>query len=524
MRYKTTIKTILAFIITGVAIACEGPALNNMPYNLAQYRQMGKSARLRYHDESIIDCNVSRVCNPEHSEKVRLDSLDLLLNMGATKDATGRVHREDVLSYDHRKSLASTLRATSKTPPRLKRKILKYLLEKRHPNLGAFATAFLRSKTDLQDPTVKEVRRLATNYFLTSNTNVASILDAWAKDLHPTAEQDESFRSALEMVTKKRWDESLLDAIVSSDVPQRLKPRVWEILARQKTPADLKQMIKERPVYSDMSENSKLFLIGLKTFLDKFDFLPTNKHQFLYTVILYKKSLNRDDLFSGAVKMHNQWKREFDYKFNIYDYHLLSRMKRDPIRKSLKRHKLEGEIGKVLTKRKHLPCKAVKTVKFWTQVDNLSMADLWNIYLLNDMFSKPRTLASFVAVADYDRKRYKNCALAGLIFYQNSNAVVEPFEPDEKKSVSDLKYAPSRLLVTSSRDSLCRYICHFERVKNAKRAGPTKEELKEAMTEGWNGLIITQVDKNHFAAHYFNPKGIVISLGILKAPSPEAFR
>ena len=525
MRYKTTLKTFLAILIAGFTIACEGPSLSNAPVTLTEYRQMGHSARKRYHDSGIIDHNVTRVSNPEHTEKARLASLELLLNMGNRTDSRGKVYKRDMLTYTDRDYLLTTLKDTTNTPPRLKNTILKYLLEKRHPGLGAYATAYLSaSNANSKDPQIVEIRRLATNYFLNSNSNVSNVIETWAKDKQPTEKQDKAFRDAIEMLTKKRWDEALFDSIISSNISASLKPKAWAVLARQKTKEDLKQMIKERPVYSDMDANARIFLLALKTFLEKFDYLPTNEHQFLYTIILYNKSQHRDDLFAGAVKMYNQWKHEFEYKFNIYDYHLLSRMKRDPIRKSFKRHKLEGEIGKILTKRKHLPCKAVKSVRFWDHVDSLSMSDLWNIYLLNDLFSKPHSLASFVKMANFDRQYYPNCAMAGLVFYENSNAYPEPYDPDQKKSTSDLVYAPSKKLITASRDALCRYICHFEKVKNGKRAGPTKAELKEAMTEGWNGIIFTQVDKNHFTAHYFNPKGVVISLGVLKAPNPEAFK
>ncbi len=60
---------------------------------------------------------------------------------------------------------------------------------------------------------------------------------------------------------------------------------------------------------------------------------------------------------------------------------------------------------------------------------------------------------------------------------------------------------------------MCRFITHFDKIQNAERAGPTAEELRNAAEGNYYGLVMTRTGKNSFCAHYYSPKGKVISLG-----------
>ena len=86
---------------------------------------------------------------------------------------------------------------------------------------------------------------------------------------------------------------------------------------------------------------------------------------------------------------------------------------------------------------------------------------------------------------------------------------------DTSAGANDLTYRPSAQLLKDGRASLCRFFGHFEKVNNAGRAGPTSDELRRAAEENAYGLVLTRVTADSFCAHYFNPRGLVISLGTL---------
>ena len=60
---------------------------------------------------------------------------------------------------------------------------------------------------------------------------------------------------------------------------------------------------------------------------------------------------------------------------------------------------------------------------------------------------------------------------------------------------------------------MCRFLAHFQKANNASRAGPTARELRDASAANHYGLVITSVNDKAFCAHYFNPQGVVVSLG-----------
>jgi hypothetical protein len=149
---------------------------------------------------------------------------------------------------------------------------------------------------------------------------------------------------------------------------------------------------------------------------------------------------------------------------------------------------------------------------FWLQVDKLSMADLWNIYLLNEMLSRARVQVSLRQMADGDMAD-RDSAWGGLVYYQNGQAYAILYPPDPRAKDGDLVYHPTQRFITDSRDSLCHFSGHFEKVNNKDRVGPTAKELEDARERNYYGLILTRTDKDGIAAHYYNPSGIVVSLG-----------
>ncbi|KKL26971.1 hypothetical protein LCGC14_2389890, partial [marine sediment metagenome] len=227
----------------------------------------------------------------------------------------------------------------------------------------------------------------------------------------------------------------------------------------------------------------------------------------------------RRDMLSEAARLALNWSRNYKYQFNIRDFHLLSRLARDPLRSNLKRTQIVLEIGQALKTRKHVRRAPTTSTKpgayddnFWLQVDKLTMSDLWNLFLIDEMLSRPRVQVSLRLMADGDLDD-THSAWGGLVFYQNGQAEAILYPPDPEAGSNDMTYQATQRLITDERDSLCRFIGHFDKVQNKSRAGPSPEELADARAYNYCGLILTRVGKNSFCAHYYNPEGVVVSLG-----------
>ena len=510
----------MATLICGVLTACT-PDTNPEPVNLREYQAMSKQDRLRYHPISIKNRNLARVCNDELSEQERLESLALIVSIGATRDPQTGATR-DMLEVSDRDDLATILHAESTSnKPHLHRAVLKYLLKVQYSGLGAFLRPLMQKSE--KDP---EMRKLLLSY-LANNTgiDVSQIISAWAKE--KTASYNGDYKQVLEKVTQKRWDAALIyeiakpvDAGTSFEKVGLIKAQAWDILAKNVEKKTLVALVKEAQPWG--RKRDQKFIKALQMMINQFNYLPQNAGEFCHAVALYNRSLKHAGLVAGASELAFEWKQNYGYKFQMRDFHLLSRVKRDPERKNHKQAALTRKIGRNLNARKHVKCATVKNDNFWDSIEKLTVSDLWNIYLIDEMLSRPSILASLRRYGEIDRQTYKNSALGGLVFYDNGKPVPTPYFPSQNAS-NDLVFEPKNDLKSNSYDSLCRYIFHFEKVNNAKRAGPTKAELAQSAKEGWYGVVFSQVDADTLIAHYFTPEGIVVSLGSYTMPDYKKF-
>jgi hypothetical protein len=115
-------------------------------------------------------------------------------------------------------------------------------------------------------------------------------------------------------------------------------------------------------------------------------------------------------------------------------------------------------------------------------------------------------------MADRDRADTRS-AWGGLIVYESGGAEARLYPPDKDAPPDNVRYIASRQMASEGRDSLCRFLAHFEKAENGERAGPTPEELAGAREGNYYGLVVTTLSPTEFCAHYFNPQGAVISLG-----------
>jgi hypothetical protein len=308
----------------------------------------------------------------------------------------------------------------------------------------------------------------------------------------------------VQRITRQQWDDALLNAINSATFDAR--GEALEVLQTRIDRNELHRRIMAQPARTDA-------IRAIQGMLEQFGYLPASREQFMTTVILHKV---RRDMLNDAARLSIDWSHNHEYQFNIRDFHLLSRLSRDPLRANLTRTQLVLALGKDFQRRKHVRHEPTNGQdykdEFWLQVDKLSMADLWNLYLLNEMLSRPRVQVSLRLMADGDMAD-RDSAWGGLVFYQNGQAEAILYPPDPRVKGDDLAYHPTRRLITDSRDSLCRFIGHFEKVDNTGRVGPTAAELADAHEGNYYGLILTRTGPDSFAAHYYSTGGVVVSLG-----------
>lgn len=476
--------------------ACEPTPIGEAPTSLTEYRQMDSAARRNYPAHSIVQINLTRVQNPDLPVEKRVASLELVEELGLSD----RVALADLAS----------IRRDAQTPRELKMAVLKFLFRQNYSDLISFAVEII------QDPDADpEMRQLAENWVAQNPVPelLASIVRNWAALRNPDTETERRYREMVQRITRQEWDAALLNAINSPTFDAR--GAALEVLRRRVERKELARRIMAEPARTDA-------IRALQSMLEQFAYLPSTHAEFVTTLILHKV---RRDMLNDAAQLNIDWSSNYGYDFNIRDFHLLSRLSRDPIRVNLTRTQLALAIGKSLERRRHVayahPDDSKYKADFWLQVDKLTMADLWNIYLLDEMLSRPRVQVSLYVIARDDLGD-RDFAYGGLVFYQNGQPEAIRYWPDPRAKGDDLVYHPSRQLITDGRDSLCRYIQHFEKVNNVERFGPTAAELADARENNYYGLILTRTGNETFAAAYYNPSGVVVSLGEFPLRSTRA--
>ena len=103
-----------------------------------------------------------------------------------------------------------------------------------------------------------------------------------------------------------------------------------------------------------------------------------------------------------------------------------------------------------------------------SNIEALSTADLYNLYLLQAMLARTRIQAALRIVGIKDREDAR-AAWGGLVFYKEgvANAVLYQSSTDVPDNAFGLH--AQRKAVTDGRDALCRFIAHFEKESDAPR-------------------------------------------------------
>jgi len=458
------------------------------PYSLAQYERMRATSPGAYPLATLRLRNLQRVLDADLSPEQRLASFELLRYLGA-----------DEPSIHERLSLVLTEEGG---PYQLHHAVLTFLLEQDYPGLAGYVVPAL-AKAD-QDPSLRE----AILQWLMRHPSPAvlsEIVRLWADEPSAVSANEPRYRHIVERITGRPWDEALLAAINNRQTFAR--GRALEILAARLPHSELARKIMQlQPETSAMA--------ALQSFFETFDYLPSRRAEFAALVTIFKTRL---EMISDVVRLTGQWRDDYGYQFNIRDFHLLARLARDPLRVMLRRTQLILELSRSLRTRQHVRYRPrgrggrIYTDRFALLADSLTISDLWNIYLLNEMLSRPRVQLALRIIAEGIR-RDPTSASCGLVFYRHGQAeamLYPPAKPDPGRPGRGV----SRRMVRDGRDSLCRFYTNFAKVQNASKAGPDAEQLLQANKDGFYGVILTSVNEYAFCAHYYSPGGQVVSLG-----------
>lgn len=470
------------------ALGCGGIPAAPPPASTVEYEKMRLNQRMSYPKRTVILYNLQRVLDADVSPQNRQSSLQLVEQLGE-QDLAVRTELAKVLAGEN-------------TPPELRKAVLKLLLKRDHPDL---ATHVVRVLAELKpdDP----MRRTVLDWLSRHPTPgvLAEVVALWARDGQTEGYQDR-YERVVERISGKPWDQALLEGLNRDGFSAR--GSAVAVLARRLGRKQLATRIRALPPRT-------MAVLAMQEFLGKFDFLPDSGEDLLTIVSLYR---NESKAISEAARQYEIWRRDHGYVFEARDFHLLAALATDPLRPNLRRSHLILSIGRQLKKLKHVRAIApgrgrTDQGNFWMVSHKLSMADLWNVYLLVEMLSRKRVQIALGIVADRDLKDTRT-AHGGLVVYENGQAEAELYTPSRNAPSNDLTYVPSRAAVLAGRDAMCRFTCHFERINNALRAGPGPEELRDAQRAGYYGLTLTSVSSKAFCAHYYNPDGRVISLGV----------
>jgi hypothetical protein len=386
------------------------------------------------------------------------------------------------------------------SPAELKNAALEFLLKGDYPDLAGYIVQIL-PKMQARDPLRKQVLDWLTRH--PEPAVLSEVVKLWAEDTNLGSADEQRYRDIVERISGKGWEEALLEGINTPSFFAR--GSALEVLSRRMPALSLRQRIMKLTPKTDAA-------YALQTFIRKFDYLPSSSPEFISTVSLY---VSRRELLDDAGRMSQAWHDAYSYNFQVRDFHILSRLARDPLRTDMSRKQLVTAIASAIKTREHVAARQPgnATDNFWMHIESLSMCDLWNIYLLNEMLMRPRVQMALRIMAERDRSDRRG-GWGGLVFYENGQAEAKLYPPVRQDGENDLVYTPSRKAILDSRDSLCRFWGHFEQVNNVSRAGPNPDELQHARMYAYYGLILTSINESSFCAHYFNPSGTVVSLGV----------
>lgn len=499
-------KTILVCALVGLISGCARP-IGHPPYSVREYDALLASNPHGYTKHTILQANIQRVLDNRLRESQRIESMRLVEKLAnGNSQVSGMIAilvkdetcppalRQQVQAFLIRQGLAAADVDIPKTPAT---EVASAEPSPAEPTTVKPAPEIVAPSQLTPAPESKTPSVLDRFNGKTSAKVLSDVVILWAEE-SVDGQQENDFRRLVERITGSKWDNALLEALNAQDFYARgsaiqvLSARVPQTIVIDR----LANMTAKTPAIEAM-----------QVFASKFGYVPSTRQELLSCVLLHRTA---PELLDDAARLHAEWKRRYLYQFKTRDLHLLSRLGGDPVREKLTRTELMLRLASAFGKRSH-PDTAV--TDFRKQADSLTVADLWNLFLLNEMLEKEQIDKALAIVADQIRREPAS-PRGGLVFYENGQANAKLYPDAEGDTGDDMDYRPSKTLVRAGRDAMCRFQVRFKRVYDSSKAFATTEDILRANEDNAYGLILTTVDENHFSAVYYKPSGTMVSLGL----------
>ncbi len=477
---------LLASVVSLLAGCAQLPP--HPPHTVAEFLQHQRSGKQEFPPNTIARHNAHRVFDDSLTADERLESLRVL-------------ERVDVAGEQTYPTLAIVL-TQRQTPPEVRRGVLAFLAERDCPGLAEHVAEAL------PDADSAQLRSALLNWLHKhpSNVSLVSVVKLWAAEKPISDKSEMRYRQLVKRISGKSWSDALLDGL---NTPK--------FFARGSAIEILSSRLESEPLcrkISALKPRTQTAAV-LKYFAMSFAYVPGTRRELLAEVVLHREGPSR---LTPAERMVNQWRKMYDYRFNIRDFHTVSRLATDPMRKSLSRAQLILEISQGIIKRRAARTKRLfrrgRLVDFAAQTESLSIADMWNLMLVSEMLDKKRIRRALRVTAKRDMAE-RNSQSGGLIRYEHGRAEAILYPPAKKQG--DDKYVPTRQMLKDALDSLCYFVGHFSEVaENISRIGPGEKELAFAAKYNICGVVFTTVAGGRLNATYFTPGGVVVDLGEFK--------
>ncbi len=476
-----------------VVVGCQAPP-SHPPQTMAELGWWRERRSQEFTLRMIALHNANRVLSPSVSARDRTASLEVLEGMNADEP--------EIMP-----ALATAL-SEPDSPQQVRLAVLGYLAQRGYPGLAEHVVAAL---PHAKDP---KVRAAVLDWIEQHPTPevLAEVVKLWAGEGETSVDAETRYRRVVAKLGRGKWDDALLGALNTPEFFAR--GSAIEVLASRIDEQDLRKRLAAIKPKTQAVQ-------AMQYFIESFGCVPKTREELLGAVIAYT---GRPIRLAKAAVLATKWQGEHGYRFNIRDLHLLNNLAGDPLRDELSRRQLRLELTRAITARRNLrpdgyggiaggrrKFRRGRLVDFEGQAESLSMADLWNLRLINEMIDRRRFKLAIKIIVTRDRQD-RQTQWAGLISYEHGKCEAKLYRSAENRG--DSTYVPGDRMSHDMADCLSYFVCHFSRsITDPADVGPSDNELAFSKRRNLYGLLLTSLEEGWVNAAYFNPAGIVIDLG-----------
>jgi hypothetical protein len=148
--------------------------------------------------------------------------------------------------------------------------------------------------------------------------------------------------------------------------------------------------------------------------------------------------------------------------------------------------------------------------------DRLSWMDIVHVLVLHDVVISPGVAESLLRQAELDR-RDETTEYGGAVMTEGDMARFVLYMPRGSERAGDATFVASPELISESRFALAHYHFHAQKRRQGEYAGPSPQDLEYARRYGRACLVFTTVREGELGVDYYDPNGVVVDLGTVKA-------